>query len=312
MAQRRPGIGRRVRELVARLESESAIDAAEQRLMARIEADAPARQAALDAAQGRLEEASEQFLTRLSRLRDELDALRGGLTQELRAERQRLASLAEEWAGVAVAGQAEQAGSDLERRMRELGAEIGVELRSEVEKLSPKARRQELKLARQERDRRIRAAEDRLVGVARGLQADTERSVQQAEARLREVGDQVLRESVAAQRSELTADVELLARRAIDVRFEPVLAEAEARLGAAEAAAEQQARERIEEAAKTARVRIEAADRAQERELRIRAATERAEREMARRVREAEQRLLDVLEHAAAVERQSEPGADAR
>ena len=300
-----------MRELVAQLDREAAVDAAEQRIKARIDADARAREAELDAAQGKLEDASERFLTRLSRLREELEALPSDLAQELQAERQRLASMAEEWAGAAVAGRAELVERDLEQRVRELTDSIRAELRSEIEKLSPRARRQERKLARQERDRRIRAAEERLAGIARGLQTEAERTVKQAEAELREVGDRVVRESVAAQRSELAADVEALAMRAISAGFEPVLVDAEARIRVVENAAEREARERIEEAAKTAQFRIESADRAQERELRIRAAAERAERAMARRVWAAEQRLVDLLERAAAVERGPEPG-DAR
>ena len=310
MARRRAGIGEWVRELLT-LEGGSSVDAAEQRLKARIEADARARQAELDAAHGDLEQASEEFLKRLSALRGELEALHTQLARELRAERQRVASMAEEWAGAAVASRAEEVGRDLERRVRELTTTIGLDLRGEVEKLSPKARRQELRLARQERDRRIRAAEDRLMGIARGLQAEAERTVERVHAQLREAGEQVVEESVAAQRSELASDVEVLAARAISAGVEPVLVEAESRLRAAEAVAEQKARDRIEEVAKTAQFRIAAADRAQERELRIREASERAERAMERRVRAAEQRLVDLLETAATVERGPAPG-DAR
>ena len=291
-----------MRTLVARLERTSSIDAAEQRLKHRIDAHAAERQAELEAAQSRLEAASEQFLARLSQLRGELGALHAELGRELGAERQRLASLVEEWAGAAVAGRAEQVVSDLERRVRELTAAISVELRSEVESLSRKARRQELRLARQERDRRIRAAEDRLAEIAEGLQAEAERTVEDAKAQIREAAEQVVSDSVAAQRSELATDLDGFARQAISKQLQPAVDDAQTRLRVGEAAAEQEARDRIAEAARTAAFRIEAADRAQERELRIRAAAERAERRMERRVRAAEQRLLDLFERAAAIE----------
>jgi hypothetical protein len=83
-------------------------------------------------------------------------------------------------------------------------------------------------------------------------------------------------------------ELEGLARTAITEQLEPSLERAEAR---------------IEEAAKTARFRIEAADRAQEREWMIRTATQRLEQESAERVREAEQRLLEVLDRLMEAER---------
>lgn len=116
-----------------------------------------------------------------------------------------------------------------------------------------------------------------------------------------------LRSELNSEREHLLRSVEEQARRAvqtaISTELKPALYHAEARLRSAGADVEQEAHARIAEAARTAQFRIEVADRAQERELRVRAATERAEREMAERVRAAEQRLLHLLEEAAAIER---------
>jgi hypothetical protein len=116
-----------------------------------------------------------------------------------------------------------------------------------------------------------------------------------------------LRSELRSEREHLLRSVDEQARRAVQTaitaHLEPALDHAEASLRAAGAAMEQDAHARIAEAARTAQFRIEAADRAQERELRVRAATERAEREISQRVQAAEERLLDLLEEAAAIER---------
>jgi predicted ribosome quality control (RQC) complex YloA/Tae2 family protein len=116
-----------------------------------------------------------------------------------------------------------------------------------------------------------------------------------------------LRSELKSEREPLLRSVEEHARQAVQTaitaQLDPALHHAEASLRATGATMERDAYARIAEAARTAQFRIEAADRAQERELRVRAATERAEREVAERIRTAEERLLDLLDEAAALER---------
>lgn len=285
-------------ERVSPAQAEAQIAQAEERLRQQIEVHARERHATVEGAQQRLEEVSERFVADLSRLRGELEGIEAELMAGARSARDRLADEAEELARAAIERRAEEAGRSLEQQVGELTADVRGELERQVEKLSPKARRQELKLARQERDRRVQAAEHRLLELAARLHAEIERTREDNAAQLRDAGWQGVQEALAAQRSELAADLQLLARTAISAGLD----HAETRLSAAAAAAEQEARSRIAEATKTARFRIEAADRAQERELKVREATQRAEREMAARVRDAEERLLAVLDELATAE----------
>jgi hypothetical protein len=128
--------------------------------------------------------------------------------------------------------------------------------------------------------RRVEEVSDRFVTdlsrLSAELSLERERLLDEVDRRGRQAVERVAEE------------VEVLARDAITAQLEPPLRRAEAR---------------IEEAAKTARFRIEAADRAQEREWMIRTATQRLEAESAERVREAEQRLLGVLDRLLEAER---------